>query len=217
MNIPLQLKLKKGAHRATGSAQDFLVTELYNFFPTAVLHGGTAIWRCYQGNRFSEDVDIYLPAVYRRENKMLEFFDVLKKKGFSVKKFKRTRNAVFSKLIYQGAEVQLEILFKDVKNRVLKEFELLDGTFITVYTLSPESLLIEKISTYVSRKKIRDFYDIFFLVRLVKEKQEVNAELKKFLSSFKEPSDEYLLKSLIIFGLIPKLSEMLSYLKRWAK
>ena len=28
--------------------------------PDATLYGGTAIWRCYGGNRFSEDIHIYL-------------------------------------------------------------------------------------------------------------------------------------------------------------
>ncbi|MBM3309818.1 MAG: hypothetical protein FJY77_06125, partial [Candidatus Altiarchaeales archaeon] len=54
-NIPLALRLKKQAHKKVAEAQDIIVRELYNVFDNAVLHGGTAIWRCYQGNRFSED------------------------------------------------------------------------------------------------------------------------------------------------------------------
>lgn len=215
--IPLQLRLKKKAHRAVSLAQDMLVTELYNYFPLAVLHGGTAIWRCYQGNRFSEDVDVYLPLKYKNERKIKDFLAVLKRKGFSIKKFNVTKNNVFSKMIYQRAEIQLEILFKDVKDRVLKEFELLDGTFMTVYTLSPEKLLLEKILAYNARRKIRDLYDIFFLLRFVKEKKAISKELTAFLASFKKPVDEPLLKSLILFGLVPKLSELLIYLEKWVK
>lgn len=217
MEIPLQLRLKKKAHRAIGLAQDMLMTELYNYFPLAVLHGGTAIWRCYQGNRFSEDIDVYLPLKYKNEGKIKDFLAVLKKKDFSIKKFKQTKNNIFLKLIYQRAEIQFEVLFKDIKTRVLKEFELLDGTFMTVYTLSPERLILEKIQTYDSRGKIRDLYDIFFLLRFVKERKLVIKELAAFLASFKKPVDEPLLKVLILFGLVPKLSEILSYLKRWVK
>ncbi|MEM1546291.1 MAG: nucleotidyl transferase AbiEii/AbiGii toxin family protein [Candidatus Methanomethylicia archaeon] len=42
--------------------------EIYNSFPEAVIHGGTAIWRCYGSNRFSEDVDVYLPLTVKMVN-----------------------------------------------------------------------------------------------------------------------------------------------------
>jgi len=51
--IPLNLKLNKRSEREIAYAQDVIVAELYKFFPEAIIHGGTAIWRCYQGNRFS--------------------------------------------------------------------------------------------------------------------------------------------------------------------
>ena len=35
-----------------------IVESLLEVDPGIVLHGDTAIWRCYSGNRFSEDVDI---------------------------------------------------------------------------------------------------------------------------------------------------------------
>lgn len=70
-NIPLTLRLKKQAHKKVAEAQDLIVKELYSVFDGAVLHGGTAIWRCYGGNRFSEDVDAYLP----RDDPGRDFFD----------------------------------------------------------------------------------------------------------------------------------------------
>ncbi|MBU3958073.1 MAG: nucleotidyl transferase AbiEii/AbiGii toxin family protein, partial [Nanoarchaeota archaeon] len=60
MQIPLQLKLKKKSHREIARLQDVVVDMMYRIFPKAVLHGGTAIWRCYKGNRFSEDIDVYI-------------------------------------------------------------------------------------------------------------------------------------------------------------
>lgn len=59
--IPLNLKLKRKIQKDIAYAQDIIIEELYTFFSTAVLHGGTAIWRCYNGNRFSEDIDFYIP------------------------------------------------------------------------------------------------------------------------------------------------------------
>ena len=41
--------------------QDYLVDIIYERIdPRAELHGWTAIWRCYGGNRFSEYIDIYM-------------------------------------------------------------------------------------------------------------------------------------------------------------
>ena len=60
--IPPILKLRKRAQKDVAGAQDKIVEEIFKVFgKTAVLHGGTALWRCYKGNRFSEDVDVYIP------------------------------------------------------------------------------------------------------------------------------------------------------------
>ena len=59
MRIPLANKLKKRLHSETAFLQDEVIDIVYGLEPNAVLHGGTAIWRCYQGNRFSEDLDFY--------------------------------------------------------------------------------------------------------------------------------------------------------------
>ena len=41
--------------------QDEVIDIIYNRVePDAILYGGTAIWRCYGGSRFSEVIDIYL-------------------------------------------------------------------------------------------------------------------------------------------------------------
>jgi hypothetical protein len=56
-SIPLALKLKKRTHRTVAYAQDLIVPQIYVSFPFSVVHEGTAIWRCYGGNRFSEDKD----------------------------------------------------------------------------------------------------------------------------------------------------------------
>jgi len=52
--IPLHLKLKRKSHKDIARLQDIVIDVLYKIFPNAILHGGTAIWRCYNGNRFSE-------------------------------------------------------------------------------------------------------------------------------------------------------------------
>ncbi|MGC8831815.1 MAG: nucleotidyl transferase AbiEii/AbiGii toxin family protein [Thermoproteota archaeon] len=158
--LPLGKRLKKQLHRNIALAQDILVMEVYNSFPQTVIHGGTALWRCYGSNRFSEDVDLYLPISARKES-FRSLLDGLVGKGFRVEKFRKTESSVFSKYSYLGVSVRLEAVFKKVEAPVLRRFEMVDGMFILVKTLKPEEMLEEKIRTYFERRKVRDLYDVF--------------------------------------------------------
>jgi len=211
--IPLILKLRKARHKEIARAQDTIIEVLYKEFDDAVLHGGTAIWRCYQGNRFSEDIDVYLARNVRKIN---IFFRKLEKRGFVIKKKKISENSIFSKLEINRITVRFESLFK-AKKGFLKEYENVDGNLITVYTLTPEELIKEKVNAYLSRIKIRDLYDVFFLLRHVKSRNETLKELRSLIKKFKQPVDKEDLKVLIIKGLVPDIDEMLAYIKRWVK
>lgn len=59
MQIPLEKRLRKRAQLEVALLQDEVIDLLYNIDSRLVLHGGTAIWRCYGGSRFSEDLDLY--------------------------------------------------------------------------------------------------------------------------------------------------------------
>jgi len=41
--------LKKKIHKDIAMAQDLMIIELYDNLSNAVIHGGTALWRCYGG------------------------------------------------------------------------------------------------------------------------------------------------------------------------
>jgi len=205
--IPLILKIKKESHKNIATAQDIIVQEIYAVFNDAVLHGGTAIWRCFNGNRFSEDVDVY---ILKDINKLNVLFEKLKKRGFTIEKKKISGNSLYSSLKLNRTSVRFEALFKRIKGS-LKEYETVESNFVTVYTLEPEQLINEKISAYLSRFKIRDLYDVFFLLRYVKNKKDIN--LKKLISNFKKPSDENDLKVLILEGLVPGSEDMIKYIK----
>ena len=209
--MPLILKLKKARHREIAKAQDMVIEELYKAFDKAVLHGGTPIWRCYQGNRFSEDIDVYLPENIKRVN---AFFNNLKNAGFVIKKKKISEKSIFSSLQLGRIIIRFEAVFKSKKG-FLKEYETSDGNLITVYTLTPEELIREKVSAYLKRFKIRDLYDIFFLLRHVKNKKGVVKEIRRLLKNFKHPVDKEELKVLLITGLVPDVKGMLDYIRRW--
>jgi len=205
--IPLILKIKKESHKNVAMAQDMIVQEMYSVFNDAVIHGGTTIWRCFKGNRFSEDLDVYIP---KDMNKLNILFEKFKKIGFIIERKKIGENSLYSTLKLNCTIVKFEALFKKVKGS-LKEYETIESNFITIYTLSPEELINEKINAYLSRLKVRDLYDIFFLLRYVKEKKHIN--LKKLISNFKKPIDESDLKILILEGIVPSSEDMIKYIK----
>ena len=175
------------------------------------MHGGTAIWRCYNGNRFSEDIDAYIG---RDLEKLNLFFETLKRKGFFLEKKKINENSIFSTLKFSRTLIRFEALFKKV-NGTLKEYEKVNGSLSSVYTLTPEELINEKIAAYLNRLKSRDLYDIFFLLRHVRNDAFVKDSLNKLIKGFKYPIDEKGLHSLILEGLTPTSEKMLNYIVDW--
>ena len=209
--VPLIVRLKKQRHRDIALAHDIVIEVLFNIFDKAVLHGGTAIWRCYKGNRFSEDIDVYIP----RDIKKLDlFFDSLEKKGFVIEKKKISENSLFSNLSLNRTAIRLEAIFRKADG-ILKEYETTEGNLMTIYTLSPEELIDEKVNTYLKRLKIRDLYDIFFLLREVNNKSEIIPKIKILITNFKPPIDKNELNILILEGLVPNTEKMLDYIKSY--
>src|SRR3989344_1301142 len=211
--IPLILKLKKESYKNIAKAQDIIVEELFKISDNAVLHGGTGIWRCYKGNRFSEDVDVY---IQKDAEKLNNIFENLMKRGFAIEKKKISEKSLYSNLRLDNLFVRFEAIFKTAKGE-LKEYETVEGNLITVNCLSAGDLIKEKIIAYSNRLKIRDLYDIFFLLRYVDDKKSVRRELMHFIRNFKKPLDEQNLRILIIEGLVPKVNDMLNYIQREAK
>ena len=209
--IPIILRIKKGSHKEIAKAQDLVIQEMVNLFDYAVLHGGTAIWRCYNGNRFSEDIDVYLE---RDVEKINLFFKNLEKTGFIIKKKKIGKNSLFSNLEFNRTTVRFEALFKKVEGS-LKEYETVEGNFITIYTLTSEEIINEKINAYLKRLKIRDLYDIFFLLRYVQDENKI--KIHSLIEKFKNPIDEKDLKVLILEGIIPDSKKMLEYIRKWER
>ncbi len=213
MAIPLILRIKRKKHRELAGLQDILIENIYEILPETVLHGGTAIWRCYSGNRFSEDIDVYIE---RDVKKIEEFFKKLKELGFEIIKKRIKQNSLFSVLRFNTAEIRFEAVFKKV-NSIIKEYETCDESLVNIYTLLPEDLIKEKVSAYISRRKIRDLYDIFFLLRYVKEVEKVKPELKKLIQKFENPVDEKDLKTIILTGITPTKKDIINYIDRWVR
>jgi len=211
MRIPLENKLKKRLHVEIGRLQDEVVDIIYSSEENAVLHGGTALWRCYSGNRFSEDLDFYLKANEKFEK---EFRKKLESRGLKLLKYKKTANAVYSKISNGNVEVRFEAALRKIKEFEVREYERIDGSFSNVFVLSPEMLLEEKLEAYKNRKLIRDIYDVFMLSSVVAENKKINIKIKEFLKKVPEPVDEKNLKTIIFSGAVPSFEQIISALKR---
>ena len=210
MNIPLFNRLKKSIHREIAMLQDEVVDIIYSVSPEAVFHGGTAIWRCYSGNRFSEDLDFYLMADEKFKEK---FFEILESHNLQVLKYKKTENTVFSKVSNGRAEIRFEAALRNISKYDSGFYEKTDGSSMGVFVLSAEDLLQEKMSAYSNRKLVRDIYDVYFL-----SNNDLSNESRKKLGNFAKkigkPLDEKTLKTIIYSGAIPSFEQMLSALKR---
>jgi predicted nucleotidyltransferase component of viral defense system len=207
--IPLQIRLKRESHRKIAYAQDLIVREVYSVFNKAVLHGGTAIWRCYNGKRFSEDLDFYLP----KEDKKVELlFDNIKRIGFEIKKKKISERSIYSELELDRISIRLEATFQKVSG-VICDYEMSNGNFLPIYSLSIEDFLIEKARTYLKRLKIRDLWDVFFLLKNIEDVKKIR-EINDLIKNYKKPVDGENLKTILLEGIIPSAEEMIQYIKR---
>lgn len=213
VELPLNLRLKKKKHKTIARAQDRIIKVVYSIFDKAVLHGGTAIWRCYKGNRFSEDIDILIPRDVEKINKI---FEKLGERGFEIEKKKIGENSLYSTLVLNGEKIRLEAIFKEVSG-VLEDYETAGGEFISIYSMTPERLIKEKAKAYLKRRKIRDLYDVFFLLKHVENINEIKKDLNNLLKSMKEPVDKKDLQVIVFEGVIPSVEEMLNYIKRKIK
>jgi len=210
MKMPLSLRIRKEQHRKIAYAQDLILKDVYTYFERAVLHGGTAIWRCYAGKRFSEDLDFYLPNDKESIKKMFHAFE---KKGFTVLKMKTTANSIYSELVFERVHVRLEATFQKIPGH-LTDYETSDGNIISVYSLTPDEFIIEKINAYLKRLKIRDLWDIYFLLKQVSKLSTLKKELERFIRNYAPPIDEQDLKTIILEGIVPSAKDMLEYIKR---
>ncbi|MEK6894208.1 MAG: nucleotidyl transferase AbiEii/AbiGii toxin family protein [Nanoarchaeota archaeon] len=211
INIPLQARLKREVHRKIAYAQDLIAKEVYLVFDRAVLHGGTAIWRCYGGKRFSEDLDFYFP----KDKKRIEtLFENLEKAGFNIIKKKISNSSVYSELEFDRTSVRLEATFQKVSGTI-HDYEMSDGNIISIYSLTAPEFLAEKSRTYLKRLKVRDLWDVFFLIKMINDPHSIK-EIGELINNYKKPIDESDLKVILLEGIVPSADEMIHYImQKW--
>ena len=192
--------------------QDTVVELIYNYVqPDAVLYGGTAIWRCYSGGRFSEDIDIYVGRSFESG------FEANAGK-YGIKVIWRDRELPLHMRLSDGnTEMLLEAGFGNPESKI-SQYAKVDGSSIAISAMRPAELIVRKMEAYRGRRYMRDLYDIFHMTNYInKADYYVLSRLRPFLEDIQEPVDAGTLASLIYKGRSKiTFDEILEYLKGWS-
>lgn len=180
--------------------QHLFLSELYKLSGAEkmLFKGGTALRIIYGSPRFSEDLDFSLFAVAERSIKEFTenlFIEVLAKIGqagakVELKEASPTSGGYFGVAAFEMGEypsvgVEINISSRNSRGGVMPEADSIASDFVPTYTilhLSKEEIVEEKIfSALLQRKKERDFYDLYFMLR----KGMITVEQKKRLAEMK--------------------------------
>lgn len=173
--------------------------------------GGTALRILYRSPRFSEDLD-FSAAVHTSislEPIILDTLARMEKEGIytEIAEAKTTTGGYLAIIIFQwnGHHIPIRLKISFRKERQKGAATTITGDFMPPYTithLAPEQLVEGKLSALFSRKKPRDFYDLYFLLRanLISPPQrkllrDIPAFIKKSLPPLEKELKEFLPKS----------------------
>ena len=152
--------------------------------------GGTALRILFKSPRFSEDLDFSAKEItVSRINQLIDStVGDIRNEGVDCAKELNpgtqgeTSGGYFAvikfKMLDFDSEIKLQISFRDPEKVVINTM-LVNNDFIAPYvaTYLTESLLVsEKIEALLDRKKPRDFFDLYFILR--------NSELVKYVPRF---------------------------------
>ncbi len=136
--------------------------------------GGTALRLLYTSPRFSEDLDFTsaLAGTHAIEGAVLDTLGAVERENIQtdLQESKRTSGGYLAVISFQlgnrAASLQLDISLRAGRRR--GEVVTIASDYIpafTVVALTREQLVNEKIQALLARKKARDFYDLYFILR----------------------------------------------------
>jgi predicted nucleotidyltransferase component of viral defense system len=179
--------------------QDILLYIFYSIVGRdLVFKGGTCLYKVYGLNRFSEDLDFSVSRHFKIEkfiNKTLEEAARLKVFGkiktFDSYQIQHNINLEFKGPLYNGNPKTQTFIGLDISTRskpmMPPEKHILDPPYrdissFDIFAMDMNEIIVEKISATYSRKKARDVYDIWFLLKHKKIRIDyslLNKKLKK--------------------------------------
>ncbi len=154
--------------------QHVFLSYFYASNPEIYFNGGTALRIVFNSSRFSEDLEFSSALTVKKiEGAILVALDCSAKEGFDVGVLvsKATSGEYLSNIYYKFFDYNIEISIQVSlrQNGELKsDMHVISSEFVNDYTLlslSQDYLVEEKIKASISRKKPRDFYDIYFMLR----------------------------------------------------
>lgn len=123
-----------------------------------ILKGGTALMLLYKLNRFSEDID--LDGTHKSNiKKLIEKY--CKENNYSFRIAKDTENVIRYMIYYETIERPLKIE-TSLRKKTILEKDIIDINNIKTYTIN--ALCNLKLMAYNNRNKIRDLYDLVFII-----------------------------------------------------
>lgn len=154
--------------------QHLLLSNLYQHKKSGALafKGGTAFRILYGSPRFSEDLDFSSTMTgFHVQHLLEETLPLVTQEGisWSTDEAKPTTGGYFARYRFGLHDHTLPIEFNiSLRDDIAPEPVLVTSPFIPAYqclTLPVERLVWEKIDALIRRKKPRDFFDLYFLLR----------------------------------------------------
>ena len=176
--------------------------------------GGTALRLVFNSPRFSEDLDFSSLLSEREIEKLIESV-LIDLNNFNIKidilTAKKTSGGYFcnSKCVFDKEEIGLKLNFSNRRSAKGEVFMISSDLIVpySVFCLQKKDLIKEKIEALLNRKKDRDFFDLYFILRsrievdeVIKKRKELIDVVKNIDSSF-DKLKVFLPKS---FGMIAK-------------
>ncbi len=133
-----------------------------------VFVGGTMLRLCYGLNRYSADLDFWFIREVDYNNYFKRLEDVISE-YYKITDSKNKSNTILIEIWSNDSPRRLKIeMRKTPKKYDFQEkiaFSEYSSSQVLLYSLTPEAAMKSKIEAALSRKEIRDFYDIEFLMR----------------------------------------------------
>jgi len=161
--------------------------------------GGTALRIIYQSPRFSEDLDfstlVFSSKVIEKLIKevliQLSYLNI----EMEIKEAKETSGGYFfdskTKIFSKEVGIKLNFIFK---KKAYGEAKIINSVFLPPYSLialNEEDLIGEKTTALLMRKKIRDYFDLYFIIRSPFDKSMIKEKLEEILVQLKNTTLDF--------------------------
>lgn len=158
------------------------------FLDKLVFTGGTMLRLCYGLNRFSVDLDFWIykeidvKAYFVRLKEFLSEYYTIRD---AEDKFYTLLFEIKSENYPRSLKIEIRKKAERIKTDMSIAFSKYSNTQVLVRTLSLQEVMKSKIEAFLSRREIRDVFDIDFLLKRGVELEATKKELQKLLEGIK--------------------------------